>query len=89
MKWGLFILSKKRRNREKVFCCGRLFWLTCFGESLQGFQYHVKNDHNMWAYLFFFIHLRSIKETDYTTLELYIHKQVNYWFIVYFKTSSS
>ena len=30
----------------------------------------------MWAYLFFFIHLKSIKETDYTTLELYIHKQV-------------
>ena len=59
-----------------------------FGELLQGFQYHVKNDHNMWAYLFFFIHLRSIKETDYTTLELYIHKQVNYCFVVYFKTSN-
>ena len=62
--------------------------LTRFGELLQGFQYHVKNDHNMWAYLFFFIHLRSIKETDYTTLELYIHKQVNYCFIVHFKTSN-
>jgi formate/nitrite transporter FocA (FNT family) len=44
--------------------------------SLQGFEHHVRNEHNMWAYVFFIIHLDSVKTSDYTALELYVAKSV-------------
>ena len=43
---------------------------------LQGFEHHVKNEHNMWAYVFFLIHLRTTKVNDYTSLEIAVFKQV-------------
>ncbi len=45
--------------------------------SLQGFEHHVKNEHNMWAYVFFLIHLRSTKANDHTTLESAVFQQVS------------
>ena len=44
--------------------------------SVQGFKRHVEDDHNMWAYIFFFIHLSKKSETDMTATELYIHEKV-------------
>ena len=44
--------------------------------KFQGFEHHVKHEHNQWAYLFFFIHLDETRPNDYTALELYVHKQV-------------
>ena len=49
-----------------------------FLPSLQGFQHHVKNEHNMWGYIFFQIHLDDIKPNDYTALDLYVANLVNF-----------
>ena len=38
----------------------------------QGFAHHVKCEHNMWAYIFFLIHLDDTKPNDYTALDLYV-----------------
>ena len=48
---------------------------------LQGFGNHVKTEHNMWAYIFFFIHLDDIKTNDYTAMELYVHRLVRVLFM--------
>ena len=44
---------------------------------MQGFEQHVKKEHNQWAYLFFFIHLDETRPNDYTALELYVHRMVS------------
>lgn len=43
---------------------------------LQGMLAHVKNDHNMWAYMYYFIYLNEVKENDYTCIDLYVSKMV-------------
>lgn len=43
----------------------------------QGFIHHVKNEHNMWAYIFFLIHLDDTKPNDYTALDLYVSDLVS------------
>ena len=48
---------------------------------LQGFHKHVKDEHNQWAYLFFFIHLDETRPNDYSALELYVYKLVNILFL--------
>lgn len=42
----------------------------------QGFDHHVRFEHNMWSYIFFFIHLHGTKVNDYTALEMFVHKLV-------------
>ena len=41
-----------------------------------GFMKHVKKEHNMWAYLFFMLHLRTKTRTSYTAVEQYIADQI-------------
>ncbi len=43
-----------------------------------GFEHHVKVEHNLWTYIYFFIHLKEAHSNDYTTLELYVSTQVSY-----------
>lgn len=45
---------------------------------LQGFEFHVKNEHNMWSYVFFFIHLNDMKTSDYSAIELFVSKLVSF-----------
>ena len=45
--------------------------------QLQGFEKHVKQEHNQWAYLFFFIHLDETRINDYSALELHVHRLVS------------
>ncbi|EDV25315.1 uncharacterized protein TRIADDRAFT_55241 [Trichoplax adhaerens] len=40
----------------------------------KGFYHHVKHEHNMWDYLYFFIHLDDVRKNDYTYIELYVHE---------------
>ncbi len=40
----------------------------------------MKNEHNQWAYLFFFIHLDETRPNDYTALELYVSRLVSWFF---------
>lgn len=56
-----------------------------FLQFLQGFDYHVRNEHNMWSYVFFFIHLNDMKTSDYTAIELFVSKLVSK--ITFFKLS--
>lgn len=37
---------------------------------------HVKSEHHMWDYLFFFIHLDETRPNDYMALELYVYRMV-------------
>ncbi|KAI7903144.1 uncharacterized protein BX663DRAFT_507611 [Cokeromyces recurvatus] len=38
----------------------------------KGFEEHVKNDHNIWQYLFFLVHLKYKDRTEYTGPESYV-----------------
>ncbi|CAO3631734.1 unnamed protein product [Cunninghamella blakesleeana] len=49
----------------------------------RGFEDHVKNDHNIWQYLFFLVHLKYKDRTEYTGPESYVAeclKDANYGF---------
>nr|KAJ3422770.1 hypothetical protein HK105_006449 [Polyrhizophydium stewartii] len=38
----------------------------------RGFEDHIANDHNLWHYLFFFVHLKLKDITEYTAQESYV-----------------
>lgn len=44
----------------------------------KGFKHHVKEEHNMWNYLLFFIHLEEKDHTEYTSHESYVASLVGY-----------
>ncbi|ORZ24144.1 hypothetical protein BCR42DRAFT_402338 [Absidia repens] len=49
----------------------------------RGFEDHVKNDHNIWQYLFFLVHLKYKDKTEFTGPESYVAgclKDANYGF---------
>ena len=43
---------------------------------LQGFKRHVKNDHNMWAYVYYSIYLDQIDVTNHNAVEKYVYEKV-------------
>ena len=49
--------------------------------DFQGFERHVKQEHNQWAYLFFFIHLDETRPNDYSALELHVFNLVSLSFL--------
>jgi len=57
---------------SKCFICSRSSY--DFEHYGTGFDYHVKKEHNMWAYLFYFIHLDETRKNDYTALDLYVYR---------------
>lgn len=44
--------------------------------SLQGFDHHVKHDHNMWTYIYFSIYLDTIDISDHNAIEKYVYEMV-------------
>ncbi|KAI0208430.1 hypothetical protein LSAT2_006887 [Lamellibrachia satsuma] len=46
---------------------------------MDGFERHVKEEHNQWAYVFFFIHLDETRPNDYTALELLANQKYNFF----------
>lgn len=46
-----------------------------FDKYTKGFVHHIKNEHYMWNYLFFTIHLEDKDPSDYNALELYCAKK--------------
>ncbi|KAG0179979.1 hypothetical protein DFQ29_001424 [Apophysomyces sp. BC1021] len=49
----------------------------------KGFEQHISNDHNIWQYLFFLVHLKNKDRTEYTGPESYVAaclKDANYSF---------
>uniref|UniRef100_A0A1I8FRN0 Ion_trans domain-containing protein n=1 Tax=Macrostomum lignano TaxID=282301 RepID=A0A1I8FRN0_9PLAT len=60
--------------RNCCFICSRNNY--DFEHHGQGFDHHVRTEHNMWAYIFFFIHLEDTATNDYTSLDLHVHKML-------------
>ena len=38
---------------------------------------HVQNDHNMWSYIYYFMYLNELEESDYSALDMYVAKLVS------------
>ena len=43
---------------------------------LQGFDAHVKDEHCMWDYIYYYIHLGKIDVSDHNAIESYVYHQV-------------
>ena len=43
---------------------------------LQGFDHHVKHEHCMWDYIYYYIHLGKIDVSDHNAIESYVYQQV-------------
>ena len=43
---------------------------------LQGFEHHVKREHCMWDYIYFYLHLERIDVSDHNAIESYAYHQV-------------
>lgn len=57
----------------KCFICGiERFEFDQLGESGSGFEDHIKNDHNMWKYLFFQVYLREQDYDNFSGGESYV-----------------
>ena len=48
---------------------------SCF--TPQGFDHHVKHDHNMWAYIYYSIYLDGIDISDHNAIEQYVYGEVH------------
>ncbi|ELT99131.1 hypothetical protein CAPTEDRAFT_142014 [Capitella teleta] len=59
--------------RENCFICG----LPCyeFEHKSKGFIHHTKFEHNMWAYIHYFIYLSNTSPNDHTALDAYVAKK--------------
>ena len=44
---------------------------------LQGFSNHVKNDHNMWNYVYYSLYLDNIDTGDHNAIQKYVYELVN------------
>jgi len=56
-----------------------------------GFEHHIRNEHNLWHYLSFMVHLRVKDVTDYTGPETYVRDMLtrnDFGFFPILKTSS-
>ena len=55
----------------------------CLNEdcTLQGFEHHVKEEHCMWDYIYFYIHLERIDINDHNAIESYVYQQVVHEFL--------
>ncbi|GFR59759.1 inositol 1,4,5-trisphosphate receptor type 1 [Elysia marginata] len=68
----LFEWTAESDMRDTCFICSRNSY--DFEHHGKGFDHHVRHEHNMWAYIFFFIHLNGTKVNDYTALEMFVFK---------------
>ncbi|XP_052219056.1 inositol 1,4,5-trisphosphate receptor type 2-like [Dreissena polymorpha] len=71
-----FIQLRNSRGRIEddlktvCFICGRK--CTDFGLHEKDFTKHIKIEHNLWAYILFFIHLDETNRQEYSPLERYV-----------------
>ncbi|KAK6195492.1 hypothetical protein SNE40_000911 [Patella caerulea] len=59
--------------KSSCFICSRENY--DFERQGNGFEHHVKKEHNQWSYLFFFIHLEDTQPNDYSALELFVNNR--------------
>jgi hypothetical protein len=58
-------------KNNKCFICN-FERFTFDKESEGGFTRHISEDHNLWYYVFYIVHLRSKDATEYTGIESYV-----------------
>ena len=56
--------------KNKCFICGIDRYT--FDRQGEGFEIHIKNDHNLWHYLYFIMYLRIKETTEYTGPEQFV-----------------
>ena len=37
---------------------------------------HVQNDHNMWSYIYYFMHINDMETCDFSALDMYVNNLV-------------
>lgn len=70
-------MERQRDTTEKCFTCGidkAIFDRSC--DTLDGFKRHIKQDHNMWNYLYFIIYLWEQDKDDDDGLEQFVRRCV-------------
>ena len=68
-------LAKRHDMENTCFICGvDRFQLDTKGG---GFVRHIKEDHNMWAYLYLIVHLREKDPTEYNGWEQHVASLVD------------
>uniref|UniRef100_A0A0L8I7T5 RyR/IP3R Homology associated domain-containing protein n=1 Tax=Octopus bimaculoides TaxID=37653 RepID=A0A0L8I7T5_OCTBM len=76
--FGIIVDTFSELRDLKVLICGSILMSNYFHIfSSKGFEHHVTYEHNMWAYIFFFIHLNGTKVNDYNALEMYVFRLLN------------
>lgn len=69
--------ERDKINRDQRNCC-----FICgidndtFERNAEGFAHHVLYDHNMWNYIYFYLHLDSIHKNDHNAIEKYISDNI-------------
>jgi len=58
---------------SKCFVC--IIEAEKFQRDALGFDNHIRNEHNMWHYLYFYVYLKLKPVSEYTASEYYVHKQ--------------
>jgi hypothetical protein len=53
------------------------------------FNYHIKQEHYMWNYIFYLSHIKNKKETDYTGIESYVNDKYDAMEISWFPTGKA
>ncbi|ODM94985.1 Inositol 1,4,5-trisphosphate receptor [Orchesella cincta] len=47
---------------------------SAFDNKSVTFEHHIKREHNMWNYIYFFVLLKYKEPTEYTGAECYVSK---------------
>jgi len=83
MIFGIILQSfAQRRNaqekmleemKKKCFICS--IDRTEFDRKGNGFEDHIKNDHNQWHYLWYMVRVYFKEKTSHTGMEMYVHEK--------------
>jgi len=68
--------------RNKCFVCG--IGANTFQQKALGFTHHIKHDHKLWNYLYFFIYLELKDKDEFTAAEEYVYEKRQNGDIAYF-----
>lgn len=80
--------QKEKDITNKCFICGQS--RNIFDSGPGGFQAHVKEEHNMWMYMYFLIHIREMEDkTELNGIESYVYGKVGSAVLVFVYASQS
>ena len=68
--------------RSRCFICG--IESTQFDRQGDGFDAHIKNDHNLWFYVYFLHHLMKKDVAEFTGQESYVYQMIQEQDLAYF-----